>query len=462
MSDKLNIRVTVGGGTYRARVNSSNVIATCTMGAEKAAEAVLAKWNKSGNLTTDWTVRLVDQDQGDVSTWYQFEATPVEAAGKPELPKNTCVKWPHRSCGGGCDDKTCCRCQEEFCNKRQLCHSRGIEPHHDHEVGWPVPPPEETEPSESAITAVPAVPANIDNAPAPCALAHNAPAHVTALQRSGGSKTLSQDTTVAAGDAGEAGSALVQFAAGANIVDTLRLALELDLPASVDLAGVYIRAQARNELRSGQRAAVVSALIRMERFPAEKQYKAYCSWMLEHAGVAWRQAITYQNAGMLLLSPAFTDLPKAGKEALLLCTPAKLEVIATAGPERLPVLAADPGLAELSVAELRNHVAVTGMTERQQKLLADAKEKQAQKAAFAKSPAGRFSSAVAEILQIREVLTPEAVTDPLAVITAGLALQKAGLERQEISPEITLAKLAEVAENIEAAREFVLKLLGGK
>ena len=103
MSEVLNIRVTVGGGTYRAHVNSSKVIATCTMGAEQAAEAVLVKWNKSVKLTTAWTLRLVDQDHGNVSTWFQFEATPAEAAPEARRPpeENTDGSETPREGGAG-------------------------------------------------------------------------------------------------------------------------------------------------------------------------------------------------------------------------------------------------------------------------------------------------------------------------------------------------------------------------
>jgi hypothetical protein len=95
MPDKLNIRVTANWAdglahrNYRARVNSSNVISTCTEGPEPAAEAALARWNKSGKLTTAWTLREVDHDQSNIVKWWQFEATPAAETDGTAEPAGT-------------------------------------------------------------------------------------------------------------------------------------------------------------------------------------------------------------------------------------------------------------------------------------------------------------------------------------------------------------------------------------
>ncbi len=55
---------------------------------------------------------------------------------KPIKKANTCVKWPHRSCGGGCKDKTCCNCDDDC---KQGCAKPGIFPCRVHEEGYPKP-----------------------------------------------------------------------------------------------------------------------------------------------------------------------------------------------------------------------------------------------------------------------------------------------------------------------------------
>lgn len=75
--------------------------------------------------------------KGDKSPKYQNELS-----GKDKkLPADTCVKWPYRSCGGGCEDRVCCTCTETtHCNSIQTCREPGEMPVKWHQEGWPLPP----------------------------------------------------------------------------------------------------------------------------------------------------------------------------------------------------------------------------------------------------------------------------------------------------------------------------------
>ena len=80
--------------------------------------------------------------------------TRESVAARAALPANTCTKWPHRACGGRCEDKTCCFCQEEYCNRKQMCSAPGRMPNKCHQKGWPEDPAAETDGSAGT----PAVP----------------------------------------------------------------------------------------------------------------------------------------------------------------------------------------------------------------------------------------------------------------------------------------------------------------
>lgn len=244
-------------------------------------------------------------------------------------------------------------------------------------------------------------------------------------------------------------------------LDAVRRVLELQVPETEADLATLIREQARGERECGLRAAVCAAFVRMRMFPDRKQYDDYIAWMAANAGVKWRMAVTYQNAGMLLMSAQFADLTKDQKNRLLQCTPSKLEIIATSAGDRLAVIAAIPDLDDLPVHKLRAAVTEALLSDKDRKLLAAARGEREKQQEYRESPAGRTGAAIGEIVKLQGLIDADAVADPLAALRAGFVLHKAALDRIEAKREVPLLDLAKVVESMEAALAFAKQLLGG-
>lgn len=514
-----------GASTHRARVVGTNCIATCTMSEDAAADAVARKHLKScGKDGADFTlkafpgrqyyltigeensgefplgatvrveletgstftarvlgqagrclktdnklypavsldaanVRLVAENE-DCSAGREGMASPdptaaagVPAAATVALPPNTCAKYPYRACGGGCEDKTCCDCSDP-CNGEQMCSKPGQEPVKWHQEGWPVPPAAETD----GAAGTPAVPEGSGESETPRPPEASESGHCSDVAAS---STAMHCSTLGLSTKAEATAMVLRFPALAANLDAAERYLELHLPDGEEAQAAYIRDQVRGERACGLRAAICTAIVRKTRFPERNQYKAFCAWMEQAAGVKERTAIMYQNAGDLILSPAFADLTSEQKQRVIGCTYVKLEIIAAAGQERLAVIAADPAIEDLNVEDLRAWVREKQLTDKERKLLQDAKAKKTEAEQYRKTPAGRVGLAVTEITKLEGFLDAEAITDPLTALRAGFVLHQAALNRIEAKRDVPLLDLAKIVESMETELAFAKQLLGG-